>query len=103
MKKVRTGKLRRDARVVAVSHQVSSDLGDEVVILDLKAGAYVGLEEVGARVWHLLSEATTVGEIENTLMEEYDVDPERCARDLDTLLQGLIDKGLVEIVDGQPA
>jgi hypothetical protein len=37
-----------DSIVVAAKDQVSSDLGGEVAILDLKVGVYYGLDEVGA-------------------------------------------------------
>jgi hypothetical protein len=85
--------------VVATEGQVSSDLGDEVAILDFKAGMYYGLDSVGARVWNLIQEPRTVGEIRDILTSEYDVDPDRCERDLITLLQRLVDEGLIEVRD----
>ena len=83
--------------VVAAEDQVSSDLGGEVAILDLKAGVYYGLDAVGARIWSLIQEPRTVNEIRDILLEEYDVEPERCERDLLALLRRLADEGLVEV------
>jgi len=83
--------------VVAPKDQVSSDLGGEVAILDLKAGVYYGLDAVGARIWSLIQEPRTVNEIRDILLEEYDVEPERCERDLLVLLRRLADEGLVEV------
>ena len=83
--------------VVAPKDQVSSDLGGEVAILDLKAGVYYGLDAVGARIWSLIEEPRTVNEIRDILLEEYDVEPERCERDLLALLRRLADEGLVEV------
>ena len=83
--------------VVAPKDQVSSDLGGEVAILDLKAGVYYGLDAVGARIWSLIEEPRTVNEIRDILLEEYDVEPERCERDLLVLLRRLADEGLVEV------
>ncbi len=83
--------------VVAAKDQVSSDLGGEVAILDLKAGVYYGLDAVGARIWSLIQEPRTVNEIRDILLEEYDVEPERCERDLLALLRRLADEGLVEV------
>jgi hypothetical protein len=85
--------------VVAAKDQVSSDLGGEVAILDLKAGVYYGLDAVGARIWSLIQEPRTVNEIRNILLEEYEVEPERCERDLLVLLQRLATEGLVEVED----
>jgi len=83
--------------VVAPKDQVSSDLGGEVAILDLKAGVYYGLDAVGARIWSLIQVPRTVNEIRDILLEEYDVEPERCERDLLVLLRRLADEGLVEV------
>jgi hypothetical protein len=91
------------AMIVATEDQVSSDLGDEVAILDLKAGMYYGLDSVGARVWDLIQQPRIAGEILDILTKEYDVDPERCEHDLIALLQRLEDKGLIEVSDGTPA
>jgi hypothetical protein len=86
-----------DSTVVAAKDQVSSDLGGEVAILDLKAGVYYGLDAVGARIWSLIQEPRTVNEILNILLEEYEVEPERCERDLLVLLQRLAEEGLIEV------
>jgi hypothetical protein len=89
--------------VVAVSHQVSSDLGGEVAILDLDAGMYFGLDEVGARVWELAQEPKRVEEIQKRILDEYEVDPASGRRDVLALLQQLADKGLIEVTNEAPA
>ncbi len=89
--------------VVAAKDQVSSDLGGEIAILDLKAGVYYGLDAVGARIWSLIQEPRTVNEIRDILLEEYDVEPERCERDLVALLRRLADEELIEVEDEAPA
>src|SRR5215207_4478914 len=88
--------------VVAAKNQVSSDLGGEVAILDLKAGMYYGLDEVGARIWELIQEPRAVREVHNMLLSQYDVERERCERDLLSLLQQLADEGLVEVRNESP-
>ncbi len=86
-----------NSSVTASKDQVSTDLGDEVAILHLKAGIYYGLDGVGARVWSLIREARAVREIRDVLVSEYEVDPDRCESDLITLLQRLADEGLIEV------
>jgi hypothetical protein len=85
--------------VVAAPDQVSSDLGGEVAILDLKAGVYYGLDTVGGRIWNLVQEPRAVNEIRDTLLEEYDVEFDRCERDLLALLRRLAAEGLIEVKD----
>ena len=92
-------RLTEHSAVVAIEHQVSSDLGGEVAILDLKAGVYYGLDEVGARIWELIQETRVVGQIQATILEEYDVEPERGKRDVLMLLQDLANEGLIEVKD----
>jgi hypothetical protein len=85
--------------VSAAKDQISSNLGGEVAILDLDAGVYYGLDEVGARIWELVRDPRRVGEIQATIAEEYDVEPDRAKRDVLALLQQLADEGLLEVKD----
>ncbi len=83
--------------VVAAKEQVSSALAGEAVILDVKSGAYYGLNEVGASIWNLIQEPKTVSEIRDAIVAEYEIEPEVCDRDLKELLKQLADKGLIEV------
>jgi hypothetical protein len=85
--------------VVAAKDQVSCDLAGEAAILNIKNGIYYGLDPVGARIWSLMQEPRVVSEIQNTIAGEYDVEPERCARDLVGLLEKLLAEGLIEVKD----
>lgn len=89
--------------VVATRDQVSSDLGNEVAILNLPAGMYYGLDDVGVRVWDLVQEPRTVSEVQNVVLEEYDVEPARGKHEVLTLIQELADEGLIEVRDETPA
>jgi hypothetical protein len=94
---VSRGPLDLDATVVAVSHHVSCDLSGEAIVLDLDAGLYYGLNEVGARVWSLLQTPATVRSVLATLLDEYDVAPERCEQDLFGLIREFDERGLVQV------
>jgi hypothetical protein len=83
--------------VVATSEQVSCPLGDESAILNLKNSVYYGVNPVAASVWKMLGQPRSVGELRDALVEEYDVEPERCEQDLMTLLHKMRDEGLIEI------
>jgi hypothetical protein len=89
--------LQLQSVVLASTDQVSSDLANDVAILDLKAGAYFGLTKTGARIWKLLQTPRTVAQIRDCLLQEYNVEPERCETDLLALLHVLVAKGLVEV------
>ena len=74
-----------------------------MAVLNLKNGVYYGLDEVGARIWNLIQEPKAVSEIRDVLLDEYEVEPERCERDLLTLLEELVAENLVEARDGTGA
>jgi Coenzyme PQQ synthesis protein D (PqqD) len=76
---------------------VSCDLSGEAVILSLKSGMYYGLNAVGARVWSLIQVPMTVDDLRAALLQEYDVEPQRCERELLTLLEELAAQGLIEV------
>jgi trimethylamine:corrinoid methyltransferase-like protein len=95
--------LSPETTVVATPGQISSDLAGEAVILDLRSGVYYGLNEVGARIWHLVQHPHTIQAIQHAILEEYDVDSEACTQDISHLLQDLKAAGLVEMVDHHEA
>jgi hypothetical protein len=69
--------------------------------LELTQGVYYGLNAVGARIWELLKEPRTAGEIRDVILDEYDAEPEAVTRDLLGLLTELADRGLIEVRDGK--
>jgi hypothetical protein len=89
--------LSETAEIVVSKEQVSSDLGDEAAILNLKNGTYYGLDSVGARVWNLIQKPHTIANLTEILAAEYDVDALRLQSDLRELLRELADHQLVEI------
>jgi len=86
-----------ETTVVAAREQVSCDFGGEAAILNLKNGIYYGLDPVGTRVWHLIQQPRTFGELRNILVSEYDVDAARLGSDVEDLLMRLAENDLVEI------
>ncbi len=85
------------ARVAAVSGHASCNLAGESVILDMNKGVYYGLNPVGAFVWDLIQTPTSVAAIQDAIQGEYDVAPDLCAQDLQTLLVDLARNGLITI------
>ena len=86
-----------EATVELTRDQVSSDLQGERVILNFRSGMYYGLDAVGSRVWQLLEAPRTVREIRDALLEEYEVEADRCEHDLLELLGQMAAQGLIEV------
>ncbi|NJM71420.1 MAG: PqqD family protein [Scytonema sp. RU_4_4] len=83
--------------VVAAVEQISSDLGGEVVILNLKSGVYHGLNEVGAKIWNFIQQPKAVKDIKQKLLEEYEVESEVCIGDILALLEELKAVELIKV------
>jgi hypothetical protein len=90
--------LSDQTRIVATKDQVSCDLAGEAAILNLKNGVYYGLDPVGARIWNLIQEPKTLAQIRETILAEYDVEPDRLNADLHSLLAQLADQQLIEFL-----
>ena len=87
-------------RYVATTRQVSTTAEGEAVILHMDSGTYYGLDRVGTRVWDLLTEPRTLGELRDSVVAQFAVDPDRAENDLRRLLDDLRGQGLVEEVPG---
>jgi hypothetical protein len=89
--------------VVASKNQVSCDLAGEAAILNLENSVYYGLDPVGARIWSLIQAPVSVTALRDAIVAEYDVDAERCERDLLDLLAQLAEAKLVHVKHGGAA
>jgi hypothetical protein len=94
--------LTERSTVTAAAEHTSCRLGDEVVILNLRAGVYYGLNPLAAQIWDLIRRPRRVDEIRDVLLEEYDVDAEGCERDVLALLREMATHDLIT-VDGDGA
>jgi hypothetical protein len=92
-----TEPLPSDTVAVVSADQLSTRLGDEIVILGLRDSVYYGLSDVGARIWDLIQTRRTLGEIVSVLVDEYDVSREEAAPGVDQLIKELETRGLVGI------
>ena len=74
-----------------------TDLDDIVVMMDVDKGRYYELDPVATRIWKLLDTAKPVAEICDVLVEEYDVTPDVCRRDVLDMLHEACERGIIEV------
>ena len=89
--------LNLDQRITLSTEVLSQEVSGETVLLDLGSENYVGLDEVGTRIWQLLKEHEHLRIVYNTLLSEYEVDEARLAQDLENLLTEISDLGLISL------
>ncbi len=68
-------------------------------MLNLRTGKYHGLNPTAGRMLEVLERSPTVRAAADELAQEYDVEGVRIESDLLELCQGLLERGLIEIVD----
>ena len=96
--------ISEDTRVVAApERQLSTELGGEVVILDIDKGEYFGLANVGTLIWNMLQTPRRVSEIVDRIVTDYDVRRDTAEEDLQALLADLAARGLIDVDDSPPA
>ena len=79
------------------SEALFQEVNNEAVILDLKSESYYGLNEVGLRIWQMLGEQKTLRQINESLLDEFDVDAETLTEDMLKLLDDLEKAGLITL------
>ena len=80
----------------APREEVASELIDgEAIIIDLSTGMYFSLDRVGGRIWALLANQASLGEIRACLVNEYQVDEQVAGEDLENLAQQLLAENLI--------
>jgi hypothetical protein len=71
------------------------ELQGEAVLLNLKTGVYLGLNQIGTRIWQLLQEDGALGRVMEVMLQEYDVPQEKLAKDLLDLVGQMDKQGLL--------
>ena len=89
--------LSAETQIVASADQVSCEMDDDVMILNLKDGEYYELGQVGAHIWDAIQKPCSLEQLEQSLLDRYEVDLETARADLSELIGNLLDKGLVSV------
>lgn len=74
---------------------LTAKVGDELVMMSAEKGHYIGLSEVGARIWELIETPQERDVLYAALLAEFDVTQEVCRAEVDTFLQELETHGAV--------
>ena len=74
----------------------STCMDGEAVLLDLSTGRYYTLNRVGSLIWEHCTGNHTISDIQTVLCDRFDAAPERALDDLVTLVNDLIQEGLLQ-------
>ncbi len=86
-------------RISVPNHVLAQELEGKMVFLNLQNEQYFSVDEVGARMWQLLSEYGDTEQVLAALLSEYDVERSVLASDLNALIARLSEAGLIIVGD----
>jgi Coenzyme PQQ synthesis protein D (PqqD) len=87
------------SRVVIPDTVLFREFDGEAVILNLDTESYLGLDDVGTRMWMLLANQPSIQAAYDVLLTEYDVSPETLRADMAHLLGQMLEHKLITLKD----
>jgi hypothetical protein len=76
---------------------VFRELDGEMVLLQLDAGRYYGLDDVGTRLWQLMIELRRLEAVVEAALDEFDVTRDQLQRDVLRLAGELVERDLLTL------
>ncbi|MCW3838135.1 PqqD family protein [Sphingomonas canadensis] len=76
---------------------ISSELGDELMMMNIERGIYVGLNAMGAHIWRLIEAPRAVGDICAALVDAFEVDAGTCRAEVEAFVDKMEARGLVTV------
>jgi len=74
---------------------LSARVGDEIMMMSPEHGKYIGVNEVGARIWELIETPRDVATVCEELQREFEVSPDVCKAEVDSFLAEMEKHGAV--------
>ena len=74
----------------------ATTMDGETVLLDLSTGRYYTLNRIGSLIWELCTGTQTISDIHEVVCNRFDVVSERALADLVTLVNQLVQEGLLQ-------
>lgn len=79
------------------SNVVSCEIDAKTVMLDIENGKYHGFNEVGSRIWQMISEPMEIDKICAILAAEFEISQEQCEVEVLRFLQKLDETKLITV------
>ena len=89
--------LGADVRLVRAPDALASEVDGEVVMMSVQRGEYFSLTGVASRLWEMIAEPRSIGELTAAISAEYDVPADQCHPDIAAFASDMLAAGLVKI------
>lgn len=84
--------------VVRSEQCLSTEVGDETVLMSVENGCYGGLDDIGSDIWRRLEKPVSVAELCDELVAEYAADRAIIEADVLAYLRSLLQQQMIKIV-----
>lgn len=89
-----------EIKYVRKQQMPEAELGAQsLAVLDAEKGKYFGLDGTAFRIWQLLEDPISIGELCEKLLGEFDISPDICRVQVREFITQLINEGLISEVD----
>lgn len=75
---------------------LTNPVGDEIIILNMETGDYLGLNFVGSAIWEHMQTPQRISQIIEKLVAEFEVDMEKCTQETLIYLEKIKELGLLQ-------
>lgn len=76
---------------------ISADMKGETVMMSITTGKYHSVNPIGAKIWEMIHEPTSVNQIVIQLTEEYEIDAETCEKEVIAFLNDSMVADLIQL------
>nr|WP_275589181.1 lasso peptide biosynthesis PqqD family chaperone [Paenibacillus sacheonensis] len=73
-----------------------SEMDGDIVMMNIQQGKYYNLGQVGGVIWDLLQNPSTVEELTDALLNEFEITPEECESQVIAFLEQLMKEQLIQ-------
>lgn len=92
-----------DQKLVVTPDTLINVIEGESVLLNLKSENYFGLDQIGTRMWTLLTTSDSIQAAYEALLDEYNVSADELRKDMQDLIEKLIANELLEVASEKAA
>jgi hypothetical protein len=77
---------------------LTSEVGDEMVMMDIEAGNYISLNKIGRVIWEHIEQPIKVGDLIDNLINRFNVDRAQCTTDTLEYLNNMLVQKTIKVI-----
>ncbi len=81
------------------AHLLSSEIGDELIMMDLNGGNYINLNKVGRIIWEQIEHPFRVSDLVTALTSRFKVSHGQCADETLAYLQEMLAQQVIIVIE----